>query len=100
MEQMALTCDPFVFGPAFAIERAPGKCLMLKFSSGKVRPYIERPPAWNTSVITLEIRKHACSLQRQYHAAHHAIGLQTDCMVVVPAPVVRLPDSHVYALWP
>ena len=22
------------------------------------------------------------------------------CMVVVPAPVVRLPDSHVYALWP
>ena len=31
---------------------------------------------------------------------HRAIGLQTDCMVVVPAPVVRLPDSHVYALWP
>ena len=31
---------------------------------------------------------------------HHAIALQTDCMVVVPAPVVRLPDSHVYALWP
>ena len=31
---------------------------------------------------------------------HHAIGLQTDCMVLVPAPVVRLPDSHVYALWP
>ena len=31
-----------------------------------------------------------------------AIGLQTDCMamVVKPAPVVRLPDSHVYALWP
>ena len=27
-------------------------------------------------------------------------GLQTDCMVVVPAPVVRLPDSHVCALWP
>ena len=34
---------------------------------------------------------------------HRAIGLQTDCMVVatiVPAPVVRLPDSHVYAPWP
>ena len=31
---------------------------------------------------------------------HHAIGLQTDCMVVVPPHVVRLPDSHVYALWP
>jgi hypothetical protein len=31
---------------------------------------------------------------------HRAVGLQTDCMVVVPAPVVRLPDSHVYALWP
>ena len=23
---------------------------------------------------------------------HHASGLQTDCMVVVPAPMVRLPD--------
>ena len=31
---------------------------------------------------------------------NRAIGLQTDCMVIVPAPVVRLPDSHVYALWP
>ena len=31
---------------------------------------------------------------------HCAIGLQTDCMVVVPAPVMRLPDSHVYAVWP
>ena len=31
---------------------------------------------------------------------HDAIGLQTDCMVVVPGPVMRLPDSHVYALWP
>ena len=29
-----------------------------------------------------------------------AIRLQNDCMVAVPAPVVRLPDSHVYALWP
>ena len=25
--------------------------------------------------------------------------LQTDRMVVVPDPVVRLPDSHLYALW-
>ena len=31
---------------------------------------------------------------------HCAIGLQTDCMVVLPAPVVRLLDSRVYALWP
>ena len=31
---------------------------------------------------------------------HHAIGLQTGCMVTVLAPVVRLLDSHVYALWP
>ena len=31
---------------------------------------------------------------------HRAIGLQIDCMVIVPAPVVRLPDSYVYALWP
>ena len=31
---------------------------------------------------------------------HHAIGLQTDCMVVVSALMVRLPDSHVYTLWP
>ena len=29
---------------------------------------------------------------------HYAIGLQTDCMVIVPAPMVRLPDSHAYAL--
>ena len=36
-----------------------------------------------------------CMLQQ-----HRAVGLQTDCMVAVPAPVVRLPDSHVYALWP
>ena len=28
------------------------------------------------------------------------IELQTDCVVTVVAPVVRLPDSHVYALWP
>ena len=25
---------------------------------------------------------------------HHAIGLQPDCMVIVLAPVVKLPDSH------
>ena len=31
---------------------------------------------------------------------HCAIGLQTDCMMAVPAPVARLLDSHVYALWP
>ena len=24
-----------------------------------------------------------------------AVGLQIDCMVALPAPVVRLPDSHV-----
>ena len=51
----------------------------------------------------------ACSLIRLgfmmhcplcFIAHYRAIGLQTDCMVTVPAPVVRLPDSHVYALWP
>ena len=31
---------------------------------------------------------------------HHAVGLQLDCMVAVPALVVRLLDSHVYVLWP
>ena len=36
-----------------------------------------------------------CMLQQ-----HRAVGLQTDCMVAVPAPVVSLLDSHVYALWP
>ena len=30
---------------------------------------------------------------------HHAIGLQNDCTAVVPTPMVRLPDTHVYALW-
>lgn len=38
------TCEPLVLGPAFAIERAPGKCFMLKFSSANFFPYIERPP--------------------------------------------------------
>ena len=36
-----------------------------------------------------------CMLQR-----HRAIGLQTDCMVAMPASMVRLLDSHVHALWP
>ena len=40
-----------------------------------------------------------CLLQCKL-SQHHAIGLQTDCMVTVLAPVVRLLDSHVYALWP
>ena len=32
---------------------------------------------------------------------HHAIELQTDCMVTMLAPVpLRLLDSRVYALWP
>ena len=31
---------------------------------------------------------------------YRAIGLHTDCMVAVPASVVRLLDSHVYVLWP
>ena len=31
---------------------------------------------------------------------YRAIGLQTDCMVVVPARVLGLPDSRAYALWP
>ena len=33
-------------------------------------------------------------------AQHNASRLQTDCMVVVSGPMVRLPDSHLYALWP
>ena len=44
--------------------------------------------------------EYALDLMLCMPSQHHAIGLQTDCMVVVPAPVVRLPDSHVYALWP
>ena len=32
-----------------------------------------------------------CLLQCKL-SQHHAIGLQTDCMVTVPAPVVRLLD--------
>ena len=32
-------CDPFVFGPAFAIDNKPGfECFNSKFSSGNVRP--------------------------------------------------------------
>ncbi len=29
---------------------------------------------------------------------HHAIGLQTDCMVTVLAPWLRLLDSHAYVI--
>ena len=29
---------------------------------------------------------------------HHAVGLQTDCMVVVLVPMVRLIDPHVYTM--
>ena len=44
--------------------------------------------------------EYALGLMLCMPSQHHAIGLQTDCMVVVPAPVVRIPDSHVYAFWP
>merc|ERR1719217_1871665 len=37
--------DPFVLGPAFAMERRPGVvCLSLKFSSGNIGPYMDSPP--------------------------------------------------------
>ena len=51
---------------------------------------------------TSSTTEYALDLMLCMPSQHHAIasGLQTDCMVVVPAPVVRLPDSHVYALWP
>ena len=44
--------------------------------------------------------EYALDLMLCMPSQYHAIGLQTDGMVAVPAPVVRLPDSHVYALWP
>ena len=46
-------------------------------------------------------RPHCALNMAQYTVSqHHAIGLQTDCMVIVLAPVVRLLDSHMYSLWP
>ena len=44
--------------------------------------------------------EYALGLMLCMPSQHYAIGLQSDCMVVVPAPLVRLPDSHVYAPWP
>ena len=44
--------------------------------------------------------EYALDLMLRMPTQLHATGLQTGCMVVVPAPVVRLPDSLVYALWP
>ena len=41
-----------------------------------------------------------CAVMHYMLSQHCAIGLQTDCMVVLPAPVLRLLDSRVYALWP
>lgn len=32
------TCEPFVFGPALAIDRTPCLCLWMKFSSGRRSP--------------------------------------------------------------
>ena len=33
------TCEPFVFGPAFAMERTPGPvCFSVKFSSANLAP--------------------------------------------------------------
>ena len=43
---------------------------------------------------------HHISVQISILVSHHAIGLQVDCMVGVPALVVRLLDSHMYTLWP
>ena len=40
---------------------------------------------------------YALKLMLYMPSRHHAIGLQTNCVVVMPAPMVRLPDSHVYA---
>mmetsp|Transcript_15108 Transcript_15108/g.20256 ORF Transcript_15108/g.20256 Transcript_15108/m.20256 type:complete len:281 (+) Transcript_15108:580-1422(+) len=38
-------CDPFVFSPAFAIDRSPGRsCFSLKFSSLNSPPYMLSPP--------------------------------------------------------
>merc|ERR1719245_811089 len=37
--------EPFVFGPALAIERIPGPvCFSVKFSSANFDPYIDSPP--------------------------------------------------------
>ena len=41
-----------------------------------------------------------CVVMQYMLSQYCAIGMQTDCMVIVPAPVVRLLDSHMYALWP
>uniref|UniRef100_A0A1B0B9Q6 Uncharacterized protein n=1 Tax=Glossina palpalis gambiensis TaxID=67801 RepID=A0A1B0B9Q6_9MUSC len=38
-------CEPFVFGPALAIDNIPGPvCLRIKFSSSNLLPYIDLPP--------------------------------------------------------
>ena len=44
--------------------------------------------------------EYALDLMLCMPSQHHAIGLQTDCMVLVPWPMLRLPDSHLDALWP
>ena len=50
-------CEPFVFFPAFAIERRPGfECLSLKFSSTPHTPSAPHPPANRTRrALTLEL---------------------------------------------
>ena len=59
------------------------------------------PWCGDTSTVRVTLRLEY-ALNCLYYVLHQhcAIGMQTDCMMVVPAPVVRLPDSHVYAPWP
>lgn len=34
------------------------------------------------------------------HILHHALGVQSENAVTLPASLVEAADSHVYALWP
>ncbi len=49
--------------------------------------------------IALHAEYASCLLLRNLSQCR-ATGLQIGCMVTVLDPVVRLPDFHVYALWP
>jgi hypothetical protein len=62
--------------------------------------HIWAPMCWAASHEALMQIAHMKSNLLRQNPPHFLYQTQTDCMVVVPAPVVRLPDSHVYAYGP
>ncbi len=51
---------------------------------------------WPWCVLMLLVCRHAIEVYPLYHA----LGLQTECMIILLALVTKAAESHVFALWP